>query len=854
MVRRDEDVVLQDRYDHTLPPVQQPERTSGREIDLNFELESIHFATLPIAFLVGTAALCSVFGLLIFVVLVKLNTVYHHVSHEDDHNKEEEDFDEIMETGNNSSNLGSSNPVALAPLSASPSPPNSANATSFSFNFHVPVLPINLQEPTETSEAIPTATEPNEYMLYVLHNDYVQPPSVSDLPQVQKIRNPSENKENTAPNSPNLVASATYKQGNYFRFPEVDAWPPQHANSNPDSSLPTTAMGAILSPPEVPDVPRNSPTMRRARLKSISLDSETARVVEDNLNVGVQDLCLMTPAETASNPRNKHQLKIDLRSTEESETESRQHPPTPKTPTLTQSRQKAISLDSDKPTAPVPMTNNGVSASVPTTPKRHHLMLSLQGSASTGSQHHHYHQQQQQHHHHHSQSSHHYHHSYHHSHHNHHQYHHHRKTRSITSDHLGSNLHLKTVTLSVSNNNLKTLPEAVPLSPTTTTDATPISAAAVTSAIAPLSLASATPSTFKQQRSGASLLQRRGSNHSLTLNLAGSVGDLSGATSLAGSTTQIVPKRHSLLQRRGSNASLTIQGSDLSLSRFNSHGSLNEARAARAKNHLSVSNYSLRSSAHNLLGRPLRPSCSSSGSGADPRSASHHHPKFFSSENLNQNNMLKYCQTIDIDGPVTTYFDGCEPGEEELLDSELLDELHYCQAGAGGADGLDDDGDGIRRITTKPLSPQSTSEDFKIYLANIQYLQNASNVLHQEDIRQMDVMFRDLRDYQRLPTPAKLSAEQEQLLNVQRRKLREIHQEFWDLPTNHQEKPMVFGSQPKNRYKTILPNEHSRVILEPEEMSSTPGTPPLEPYINANYIKVSRIFILCLKTIKVTTP
>lgn len=49
---------------------------------------------------------------------------------------------------------------------------------------------------------------------------------------------------------------------------------------------------------------------------------------------------------------------------------------------------------------------------------------------------------------------------------------------------------------------------------------------------------------------------------------------------------------------------------------------------------------------------------------------------------------------------------------------------------------------------------------------------------------------------------------------------------------------MVFGSQPKNRYKTILPNEHSRVIMLREEGAQT------EPYINANYIKVNLLLII----------
>lgn len=73
-------------------------------------------------------------------------------------------------------------------------------------------------------------------------------------------------------------------------------------------------------------------------------------------------------------------------------------------------------------------------------------------------------------------------------------------------------------------------------------------------------------------------------------------------------------------------------------------------------------------------------------------------------------------------------------------------------------------------------------------------------------------------------------------------------QEFWDLPTNYQEKPLVFGTQVKNRYKTILPNEHSRVILETEiDSCITTGPnkeqPTSELYINANYIKVSQTYM-----------
>lgn len=46
------------------------------------------------------------------------------------------------------------------------------------------------------------------------------------------------------------------------------------------------------------------------------------------------------------------------------------------------------------------------------------------------------------------------------------------------------------------------------------------------------------------------------------------------------------------------------------------------------------------------------------------------------------------------------------------------------------------------------------------------------------------------------------------------------------MPLNLQEKCIVSGSQTRNRYKGVLPNEHSRVQL----------TSP-QPYIHANYIK-----------------
>lgn len=59
-----------------------------------------------------------------------------------------------------------------------------------------------------------------------------------------------------------------------------------------------------------------------------------------------------------------------------------------------------------------------------------------------------------------------------------------------------------------------------------------------------------------------------------------------------------------------------------------------------------------------------------------------------------------------------------------------------------------------------------------------------------------------------------------------------IHKEFWEVPPNFPEKTDVCGSGVKNRYKSILPNPRSRVVL--------PGSDdPLACYINANYVRVS---------------
>lgn len=219
------------------------------------------------------------------------------------------------------------------------------------------------------------------------------------------------------------------------------------------------------------------------------------------------------------------------------------------------------------------------------------------------------------------------------------------------------------------------------------------------------------------------------------------------------------------------------------------------------------------------------------------------HRKFLSSENLNVHNTFSLCQP-----PIkTSSVVDLNQSNSEMLhsDGDSYDdqETTYCPCSTNI----------IRNITTKPLSPQTTSEDFKIYLANIQILQNASNILNDHQLTVLGHVF--IRSYERTNDDkrsissgalklkrlaSKLPSETEQNCL-----LTNLHQEFWDLPTNYQEKPLVFGSQVKNRYKTILPNEHSRVILDAEMNSTDPMNhlreqSTIELYINANYIKVSK--------------
>ncbi|KAJ6644411.1 Tyrosine-protein phosphatase non-receptor type 7 [Pseudolycoriella hygida] len=454
---------------------------------------------------------------------------------------------------------------------------------------------------------------------------------------------------------------------------------------------------------------------------------------------------------------------------------------------------------------------------------------------------------------------------------------------------LGSNLQtVKTATLSVSNNNLKTLPEVMTLSDFGTSNKMSTSCSTT-----PCSLSGSTVG-----KSRNSIIQRRGSNHSLTLNaeqglsvsnyslgnLQGSNCNLSntscGAFSFdANSSVSAIRNKKNLLQRRGSNTSLTlnIQGSSNSLNRFNSHSSLNisqdggvgrqkkgllERRNSNTSLTLSIHNRALSISNCNLRGSECSLSSINVGNAESfdqPESVrdeqvntrhqhahhSHHRRQFLSSENLHNFSIcLKPCDSdSNIHHGSVSDLKHTSPRHTHIK----VDTMDFISKGDGSNTELHGNRHNptgnvreycdcvVRNISTKPLSPQTTSEDFKIYLANIQMLQSASNVLSEQQLRNLNVVFQN--SYNKAPDD-NLSKSADTSLGLvtttddtQKMLLRNLHQEFWDLPTNYQEKPLVFGSQTKNRYKTILPNEHSRVIL-----SAEPGLLQ-EPYINANFIK-----------------
>lgn len=408
------------------------------------------------------------------------------------------------------------------------------------------------------------------------------------------------------------------------------------------------------------------------------------------------------------------------------------------------------------------------------------------------------------------------------------------------------------------------------------------------------------------------LLQRRGSNTSLTLNIVGgatpvnttiqttlnrfnshnSLNMMSNPYDVQRTNNTIATAKKGLLERRNSNASLTLQlesrssiqkralstsncylrGSDLSLSssnNFESHleeqrmctmcgggGILKTKNAKRSTSASGCNSEKRRSEAK------YETSDDTAYAQPDPSDEKPAHAmgygdmkagrmkatrsgrqKFWSSENLNIHNSFSLSQPPTKTSSVVNL----NQSNIEMEDAYDDQETTYCPCSNSI----------IRNITTKPLSPQTTSEDFKIYLANIHILQNATNLLNDQKLTTLSSVFN--RSYGcSVGDDAKQCGSCETCTICKTCKicqtkcrcelnclLTNLHQEFWDLPTNYQEKPLVFGSQVKNRYKSILPNEHSRVILDAEidasnAVSQSKEQPNCELYINANYIKVSR--------------
>ncbi|CAD7015196.1 uncharacterized protein LOC101462423 [Ceratitis capitata] len=417
------------------------------------------------------------------------------------------------------------------------------------------------------------------------------------------------------------------------------------------------------------------------------------------------------------------------------------------------------------------------------------------------------------------------------------------------------------------------------------------------------------PNATPTQGAKQSLFRRRGSNQSLTLTTltATSCGNLntyasqhslnkvtrttSFITQTQNTTSNATTKR-GLLERRGSNQSLT-------LNMGSSFGGIGTERQVHASSSLYLGDACAAESDMGAL--HSKPTC------APPTP----HRRFFSSESLNRGatpfadlnqahrrNAKQVCfgsvsdlkpsasMSLDCGGSGTV---GTNTGSQQPLGETRRDSFNFQESTLCSCTG-------VRNIMTRPLSPQSTSEEFKIYLANIQMLQNASNALNQLDLIKLNYIFDNsyasnnkglaeqavpllsVRVNKEAETPPGtristsedcevteryLTAVQSVLATMQpdddeqKRIFCDLHKEFWDLPLNHQEKPMVFGSQAKNRYKTILPNENSRVLLEKEAKQLTELAEDIRddhatladhilrqlnvmdevPYINANYIK-----------------
>lgn len=437
------------------------------------------------------------------------------------------------------------------------------------------------------------------------------------------------------------------------------------------------------------------------------------------------------------------------------------------------------------------------------------------------------------------------------------------------------------------------------------------------------------------------LLQRRGSNTSLTLNiLGGSKNPLPGACGSTGQnqthnlykpqTTQQQQQLHQQLEH-----DINYQNQhQLALNRFNSHSALNvmstssehrttaqatkkgllerrnsnasltlqlESRSTIQKRALSTSNCYLRSSNLSLSSGNLKETnvCSMCGGGGILRKkrtmqATPAQSNLVSSEfDSMASNSIDLIESIAVNEETATNHE-YEPiettyknhnGHRKFLSSENLNATNAFslypppmkttsfvdlnQTAGKLAVSYDEtfcpcSGNNTRNITTKPLSPHTTSVDFKMYLANIQILQSAMNILTGPKLETLGIAFD--RSYAAVVNMADDCVACETCTFCEKCKLcatkcrcelnrlfTNLHKEFWDLPANQQEKPIVSGSNAKNRYKTVIPNDHSRVVLQPEhEEFATIAQPAaadrstITSYINANYIKVGYLFAVIL--------
>ncbi|KAJ8939730.1 hypothetical protein NQ314_011016 [Rhamnusium bicolor] len=261
-------------------------------------------------------------------------------------------------------------------------------------------------------------------------------------------------------------------------------------------------------------------------------------------------------------------------------------------------------------------------------------------------------------------------------------------------------------------------------------------------------------------------------------------------------------KAKGLLERRGSNASLTIDlGSNSSIAEVKSTP-FTRLNTAKSVSNLNLSTFGAADKACSCYKK-----CEAQAKIAERRKSQETCGNCIIYESVPSkiNNCKIKCQNLKK-------CSCCVKSRRKSLSNENLyvPPCGFCQTGAfKDCSGSSKHCKGYRKAYY-PRQPdlessQLLSEDFKLHLQNIQYLQTAGNVLSIMDLRQAC-------EASRVP---------------------KLHQEFWEVPLNLQEKCYASGNQSRNRYRGVLPNEHSRVHL--------PGP---QSYIHANYIKCKCIVML----------